>query len=102
MIAITQAAAKLGDWRLEGCTLYVTKEPCPMCAGAGTLARLDTIVYGLADSRTGGLGGAAAIHALPGLNHRLETRTGVCADLCRELLLTYFRLARQEPPPSLG
>lgn len=68
ILAITQAAAKLGDWRLAGATLYVTKEPCPMCAGACVMSRLKRVVYAVSDPKMGFLGGAMKFHDLPTLN----------------------------------
>jgi tRNA(adenine34) deaminase len=96
MIAITQAAAALGDWRLEHCTLYVTLEPCPMCAGAIVLARMPRVVYGAADPKAG------AVHTLyhllndPRLNHQAEVVAGVLATECGELLSRFFAQKRQE------
>ncbi len=72
ILAITQAANALGDWRLEGCTLFVTKEPCPMCAGAIMLARLKRLVFGVRDERAGGAGSVFPITSATGLNHVLE------------------------------
>src|SRR5204863_9886560 len=90
MIAITQAAEALGSWRLEGCTLYVTLEPCPMCAGAILQARVPVVVYGAADPKAG------AVHTLFGLlsdrrlNHQAQIVPGVLADRCGELLTKFF------------
>ncbi len=98
MLAITQAAAKLGDWRLEGCTLYVTKEPCPMCSGAALMSRLKRVCYAVTDPKMGCLGGAADLNQLPRVNHHCEiTGGGVLEDECRDLLQAFFRLKRQEP-----
>lgn len=95
MIAITQAAAKLGDWRLEGCTLYVTKEPCPMCSGASLMARFQRVCYAVPDPKMGCLGGATDLNALPRVNHHFEiTAGGVLETECRELLQAFFRLKR--------
>lgn len=96
MLALTQAAAKLGDWRLAGATLYVTKEPCPMCAGATLMARLRRVVYAVPDPKMGCLGGAANLNDLPQLNHHFEITAGVLADDCRELLQSFFRLKRRD------
>lgn len=96
MLAITQAANKIGDWRLNECRLYVTKEPCPMCAGASIMARLKEVVFAVGDPKMGYLGGAVAAHtAAPHLNHRLGVRSGVMEQECLELLQGYFRLKRQ-------
>jgi tRNA(adenine34) deaminase len=97
MLAVTQAATKLGDWRLEGCTLYVTKEPCPMCSGAMLMSRLQRVCYAVPDPKMGCLGGATDLNALPRVNHHVElTRGGVLEEECRELLQTFFRLKRVE------
>ncbi len=95
MIAITQAAHQLGDWRLEGATLYVTKEPCPMCSGATLMSRLKRVCYAVPDPKMGCLGGATDLNALPRVNHHLEiTAGGILEPECRELLQTFFRLKR--------
>ena len=95
MLAITQAAAYIGDWRLNECSLYVTKEPCPMCAGAAIMSRLGRVVFGLGDPKMGCLGGAAAVHLLPRLNHRVEVVSGVMEDECRALVQAYFAEKRR-------
>jgi tRNA(adenine34) deaminase len=90
MIAITQAAATLGNWRLEGCTLYVTLEPCPMCAGAIVLARIPSVVYGAADPKAGA---AMTLYRLlddPRLNHRAEILPGILQEECAQLLSDFF------------
>jgi tRNA(adenine34) deaminase len=95
MIAITQAANRLGDWRLEGATLYVTKEPCPMCSGATLMSRVKRVCYAVPDPKMGCLGGATNLNDLPRVNHHLEiTAGGVLEEECRELLQTFFRLKR--------
>lgn len=94
MLAITQAAGTLGDWRLNECTLYVTKEPCPMCAGASVMARLGRVVFAWSDPKMGCLGGAFPLHDLPRLNHRLSVVSGVMEDECRAVLQAYFRFKR--------
>lgn len=95
MIAITQAANRLGNWRLEGATLYVTKEPCPMCSGATLMSRLKRVCYAVPDPKMGCLGGAANLNDLPRVNHHLElTAGGVLETECRELIQTFFRLKR--------
>jgi Cytosine/adenosine deaminases len=101
MLAITQAAAKLGDWRLEGATVYVTKEPCPMCSGAMLMSRVKRVCYAVPDPKMGCLGGATNLNDLPRVNHHVElTRGGVLEDECRELLQTFFRLKRREEDPA--
>jgi tRNA(adenine34) deaminase len=94
MIAITQAAEALGDWRLEGTTLYVTKEPCAMCAGAIVLARIPRVVFGAPDLQRGGAVSVLSILDHPQLNHRCEIVPGVLADECGTLLKDFFRARR--------
>ena len=95
ILAISQAAAKLGDWRLNECTLYVTKEPCPMCSGACVMARLKKVVYAVPDPKMGFLGGALKIHEVPTLNHHLEVECGVLAEQCQQMIKTFFMLKRK-------
>jgi len=98
ILAITQAAAKLSDWRLEGATVYVTKEPCPMCSGAMVMSRVKRVCYAVPDPKMGCLGGAADLNALPRSNHHFEvTAGGVLEGECRDLLQAFFRLKRSEP-----
>ena len=94
ILAITQAAAAVGDWRLNEATLYVTKEPCPMCAGACVMARLNRVVYALTDPKMGCLGGAPPVQDLPKLNHRLNVSSGVLLDPCRALIQAFFERKR--------
>ena len=97
ILAITQAAAKLGDWRLEGATVYVTKEPCPMCSGAMLMSRVRRVCYAVPDPKMGCLGGATNLNDLPRVNHHLElTAGGVLESECRQLLQTFFRMKRRE------
>ncbi|HUJ43789.1 MAG TPA: tRNA adenosine(34) deaminase TadA [Opitutaceae bacterium] len=96
MLAMTQAARALGDWRLNAATLYVTKEPCPMCSGATLMARLKRVVYAVADPKMGCLGSATDLNALPQVNHRVELTRGVLESECRDLLQAFFRLKRIE------
>ncbi len=91
IIAITQAASELGDWRLAGCVLYVTKEPCPMCAGAIVLARIPMVVWGVTDPQRGGAASQFQILQHPTLNHRTAYRAGVLEEECRALLREFFR-----------
>lgn len=95
LIAIQRAAAALGSWRLEGCTVYVTLEPCAMCAGAMVLARVERCVYGCADPKGGFLGTLGDLSSQPGLNHRYEVVSGVLADECSERLTSFFRALRR-------
>ncbi len=94
MLAITQASRHIGDWRLNGATLYVTKEPCPMCSGAAIIARFSRIVYALSDIKMGCLGGATDINAMPKFNHRLTITKGVFETECRDLLQAFFKKKR--------
>jgi len=94
VLVITQAAHALGDWRLEGCTLFVTKEPCPMCAGALMLARLKRLVFGVHDDRAGGAGSVFPITSAKGLNHVVEVVAGVKETEARDLLQSFFRARR--------
>jgi tRNA(adenine34) deaminase len=96
MLAMTQAGEAVGDWRLTGATLYVTKEPCPMCAGAMVHVRLDRVVFGAGDPKGGAAGGALNLLQFPTLNHRCEITAGVRAAECRELLRTFFAARRRE------
>jgi tRNA(adenine34) deaminase len=97
MLALTQAAGKIGDWRLDGATVYVTKEPCPMCSGAMLMSRVKRVCYAVPDPKMGCLGGATDLNDLPRVNHHLElTAGGVLEDECRELLQEFFRLKREE------
>lgn len=94
-LALKQAAAHLDVWRLSGCTVYVTLEPCLMCAGLMYQARIDRCVYGAADPKGGALGSLYSINADERLNHTFEVTPGVCADACAELLQSFFRMKRQ-------
>ena len=96
MLAIAEAQALLKSWRLNGTTLYVTKEPCPMCAGALAHVRVDRIVFGVSDPKAGACGGAFQLFDLPGLNHRCEITTGVLRDESLALLQDFFRKRRAE------
>jgi tRNA(adenine34) deaminase len=95
MIALAQAASYLNSWRLHGCTMYVTLEPCTMCAGAMVLARIDRLVFGPADPKTGACGSLYNIVQDPRLNHRIETVSGFMEDPCREILQDYFSRKRK-------
>ena len=91
MLAMTQAEEAVGDWRLSGATLYVTKEPCPMCAGAMIHVRLQRVVFGAADPKAGAAGSALNLLQFPGLNHRCQITSGVRDAECRELLRALLR-----------
>ena len=97
IIAITQAAASLGSWRLDDCTLYVTLEPCPMCAGAIVQARIPNVVYGAADAKAGAVDSLYTLLNDDRLNHRCTTvLPGVLAEPCGEILSEFFRQRRSE------
>lgn len=96
VLAITQAAAAIGDWRLTETVLYVTKEPCAMCAGAIVLARIPLVVFGAADPRRGGAVSVFNILNSPALNHRCDVVSGVLADECAAILKAFFRARRQD------
>jgi tRNA(adenine34) deaminase len=101
MIAITQAANAAGDWRLTDTVLFVTKEPCPMCAGAMLLARIPTVVFGTIDPKRG----AVSVFAMldhPNFNHRCEVRHGILEDECRSLLQDFFRSRRAGDSQGTG
>ena len=102
MIALTQASAALGDWRLNDVVLYVTKEPCVMCAGAMVNCRLGRLVYGCPDARAGAAGSALTVTDHPGLLHRVEVTSGVCAAECADCLQTFFRNRRSEQKENGG
>jgi len=95
VLALRAAAAALGSWRLDGCTLYVTLEPCAMCAGAIVLARMDRLVFGAWDAKAGMAGSVGDIVRHPRLNHRPAVLSGVLAEECGELLSGFFRGRRQ-------
>src|SRR5215470_15056311 len=104
MLAITQAEEAVGDWRLTDCALYVTKEPCPMCAGAIVHVRLARVVYGASDPKAGAAGSALNLLEFPGLNHRCAITAGVREPECRALLQNFFleqrQKAKDQPPPE--
>jgi len=96
IIALTQAAAFLESWRLNGCTMYVTLEPCPMCAGALVLARMDRLVYSCDDPKTGACKSLYNIVQDERLNHRLEVTSGVLKEQCSQQLQEFFTKRRIE------
>jgi tRNA(adenine34) deaminase len=96
IIALTQAAAFLESWRLHGCTMYVTLEPCPMCAGALVLARIDRLVYGCNDPKTGAVKSLYNIVNDERLNHTINVTSGVLAEECSGLLQQFFQRRRNE------
>jgi tRNA(adenine34) deaminase len=95
MIAITQAAQALGSWRLEQCVLYVTLEPCPMCAGAIVLARVPMVVYGTVDPKAGACDSLYRITSDGRLNHRAQVVSGVLAERCAQILSDFFAAKRR-------
>jgi tRNA(adenine34) deaminase len=100
IIALTQAAAAVGSWRLHDCCIYVTLEPCPMCAGALVLARLDRLVYGCDDPKTGAVKSLYNITQDKRLNHNLEVESGILQNECSRLLTDFFRNKRQNNNPE--
>lgn len=94
MVAIKEACERLKNWRLMGCTMYVTMEPCPMCAGAIQQARLARVVYGIADPKAGAAGSVMNILDEPKLAHRLKITSGIEEEKCRELINVFFRRLR--------
>ncbi|MDH4230311.1 MAG: tRNA adenosine(34) deaminase TadA [Nitrospirota bacterium] len=94
MLALRQAAGHLGGWRLSGCTLVVTCEPCAMCAGALVLARVDTLVYGCTDPKAGACESLYTIPTDPRLNHRLRISGGISGAICGTLLREFFKRRR--------
>jgi tRNA(adenine34) deaminase len=94
MLALTQAEAAVGDWRLTDCDLYVTKEPCVMCAGALVHVRMRRVVFGCADLRSGGAGGIMNLLQHPALNHHCEITSGVLENECASILQDFFRKKR--------
>ena len=96
LIAMQQAAKALGSWRLEGCTVYVTLEPCAMCAGAMVLSRIERCVFAASDPRGGFLGTLDDLSQHPILNHRFEVVSGVLAEESSDLLKNFFRVKREK------
>lgn len=99
MLAITQAENAVGDWRLTDCDLYVTKEPCPMCAGALVHARLRRVIFGCGDPRGGAAGGWINLLQTTELNHRCEIASGVRVEECAGLLRSFFQEQRTKKNP---
>ena len=96
MLVLTQAESAVGDWRLTDCTLYVTKEPCPMCAGAIVHTRLARVVFGAPDPKGGAAGSAMNLLQFPTLNHRCDITSGVRLEECRALLQNFFEEQRNK------
>jgi len=97
-LALTLAGRSLGRWRLDGCTMYVTLEPCPMCAGAIGLSRIDRLVYGASDPKAGACRSLYRLLDDPRLNHRVHQVPGVLADESGEVLAAFFQEKRSRPP----
>jgi tRNA(adenine34) deaminase len=100
LLALREASERLGSWRLEGCTLFVTLEPCAMCAGGLVLARVDRLVYGAADPKAGFAGSLGDLVRDPRLNHRVEITGGVLAEECGALLRKFFESRRGDMGPA--
>lgn len=96
VIVIREACAKLRRWRLSGCTLYVTVEPCPMCSGAIVNSRVDRVVYGCPDAKAGGAESIFNIITNPNLNHCAEVVSGVCEEDCAQVMKNFFKRRREE------
>ena len=94
--AIRKASKKLGDWRLEGCTLYVTLEPCQMCAGAIVQARIDKVVIGSMNPKAGCAGSVLNLLEMDGFNHKVEVERGVLEEECSTMLIGFFKELRME------
>ena len=101
MLAITQAESVVGDWRLDDCELFVTLEPCAMCAGAMVHVRLRRVIFGCADERSGAAGGTINLLQMPSLNHRCEITAGVLREECSGLLQDFFRARRPTGVPDV-
>ncbi len=97
ILAIRKAGQVVGDWRLTGCTLYVTVEPCPMCAGALVQSRVDHVVFGARDPKAWADRNLREIVQNPGLNHRMEVTEGVLAEACSRIIREFFRARRKRP-----
>jgi tRNA(adenine34) deaminase len=95
ILAITQAAAALGSWRLEDCAMYVTLEPCAMCAGALVLARIPRLVYGAPDPKAGACGSILDVLGCKKLNHAVQVESGLMADVCGQMLRDFFKEKRK-------
>ena len=96
ILALTQAAAALGDWRMEDVELFVTKEPCAMCAGAMVNARVRRVIFGMGDPRSGAAGGALDVTGFPGMLHQVEVKSGVLADECGKIMRDFFKSVRTQ------
>lgn len=95
LLAMEEACRALGSWRLSDCTLYVTLEPCPMCAGTAVNARVGRVVYGAKDAKAGAMGSVFSVNAYP-LNHKVDLTVGVLEAECREILRRFFEEKRKK------
>ncbi len=105
MTAIRRACKKMGDWRLEGCTIYVTLEPCPMCAGAIVQSRMDRVVIGCQNPKAGCAGSVVNLLQQEGFNHQTALTTGILREECAQLMTDFFRQLRQRKknsPPAVS
>jgi tRNA(adenine34) deaminase len=100
MLALTQAEAAVGDWRLTDCDLYVTKEPCAMCAGALVHTRIRRVIFGCKDPSAGAAGSVINLLQMPAFNHRCDIASGVLQDECATILRDFFRKRRDEQEPG--
>ena len=94
ILAIRKASEAIGDWRLDGCTLFVTKEPCAMCAGAMVNCRISRVVFGCADTRLGAAGSTLAITHIPNALHTVDVISGILEEECKTILQDFFRQRR--------
>lgn len=95
ILVITQAEAALENWRLDGVTIYVTKEPCAMCAGAMVNSRVERVVFGMPDPRSGAAGSALDVTGFPGMLHNVATTSGVLEEECKEIIQRFFKSVRE-------
>ena len=95
ILAIKKACKKIGDWRLEGCTMYITLEPCPMCAGAIIQARIPRVVIGSLNPKAGCAGSVLDMMHVDGFNHQVDVTTGVCDEECSKMMKGFFRELRE-------
>lgn len=96
LIAIKKACRKMGDWRLEGCTMYITLEPCPMCAGAIVQSRMDRVVIGSMNPKAGCAGSVMNLLQIEGFNHQVQMEQGILQEECSQLLTNFFKELRQK------
>ena len=102
ILAMRKACKKMGDWRLEGCTMYVTLEPCPMCPGAIVQARIPRVVIGSMNPKAGCAGSVLDMLHEPGFNHQVETEVGVLGEECSQMLTAFFKELRQKKKGNGG